>query len=218
MILKKRLVTFFTASTVSIYAFPALTWALSTDRDQPAVIEADEAELDFNTGQRIYKGNVVVEQGTLLIKGDKLIVVYKDEEMETATSWGNPATFKQRPDDKDEDVLGKGRQIILNRPKNTLTLITNASLKQGGDWANGEVIVYDMNTDKMVIKSVGKIKKAKPGEEPTKKKRARVVIMPTKKSTLAPTKKKKTTNKDKGTKEPSSSGTKTEKSDQDKTN
>jgi lipopolysaccharide export system protein LptA len=160
-----------------------LTHALQSDREQPAVIEADEVELDFNTGERIYKGNVVVEQGTLLIKGDKMVVKYKEDKMETATAWGNPASFKQRPDGKDQDVLGKGRIIVLNQIRNTLTLTTNASLKQGPDWANGEIIIYNMDTDKMTIKSTaGGSKKAKAGAEPGKKKRARVIIMPAKRS------------------------------------
>ncbi len=157
--------------------------ALQSDREQPAVIEADEVELDFNTGERIYKGNVVVEQGTLLIKGDKMVVKYKEDKMETATAWGNPASFKQRPDGKDQDVLGKGRIIVLNQIENTLTLTSNASLKQGTDWANGEIIIYNMDTDKMTIKSTGGgSKKAKADAEPGKKKRARVIIMPAKKS------------------------------------
>lgn len=161
---------------------PGISAALSTDRDQPAVIEADEVELDFNTGERIYKGNVVVEQGTLLIKGDKMVVKYKDDKMESATAWGNPASFKQRPDGKDQDVVGKGRTIILNEIQNTLTLLNSASLKQGPDWAKGEIILYNMGTDKMTIKgsmpSDGK--KAKASGQPGKKKRARIVIMPAK--------------------------------------
>jgi len=162
-----------------------LAWGLASDRDKPAIVEADEVEMDFNTGQRVYKGNVIIEQGTLLIKGDKMIIKYKDDQMETATAWGNPATFKQRPDNKDEDVLGKGRKIILNQIEDTLTLVTSASLKQGGDWANGEIIVYNMGTDKMTVKSTGPGKKAKT-DEPGKKQRARIIIMPSKDSKLAP--------------------------------
>ncbi len=39
--------------------------ALESDRDQPALIEADEVELDFGSGQRIYRGNVSIKQGTI---------------------------------------------------------------------------------------------------------------------------------------------------------
>lgn len=174
--------------TVITLLIPATGMTLSTDRDQPATIEADEVEMDFKTGVRTYKGNVVVVQGTLRIVGDKLIVNYKDDQFETATAWGNPAEFKQRPDGKDQDVIGKGRKILLNQVNNTLTLYTSASLKQAGDTAIGEEIIYNMETDKMTVKSVGpggaKTKKAE-GEKPAEKKRARIVIIP-KKQTATP--------------------------------
>ena len=162
--------------------------ALSSDRDQVAVIEADEVEFDFRTGVRTYKGNVVVEQGTLRIRGDKLIVHYKDEAMEKATAWGTPAMFQQRPDGKNEDVVGKGRKIILNQTNNTLTLYTNASLKQGPDTARGEEIVYKMDSDKMTVKGGRQTTKTKraaaPGEaaEPSKPGRSRIIIKPRKRT------------------------------------
>ena len=46
--------------------------ALESDRDQPALIEADEVELDFGSGQRIYRGNVSIKQGTIRIIADEL--------------------------------------------------------------------------------------------------------------------------------------------------
>ncbi len=109
--------------------------ALESDRDQPATIEADEVEFDFRNGTRTYKGDVVVVQGTLRITGDKLVIRYTegDEQIETATSWGNPATFKQRPDGKDQDVYGEGNEIVLNEIENTLTLIENAVMTQAGN-------------------------------------------------------------------------------------
>ena len=133
--------------------------ALSTDRNQPAVIDADEVEFDFRTGQRTYKGNVHVSQGTLRITADKLLVSYHGEQLVRATAWGRPAHFRQRPDGKKEDVIGKGRTIILHEKTNTLTLINRASLKQGTSTANGEKIVYNMSTDKMTVKSATSVKK-----------------------------------------------------------
>ncbi len=156
-------------------------YALSTDRDQPAVIEADDVEFDFRTGVRTYRGNVTVVQGTLHIRSDKLIVVYKDGRMQNATAWGNPATFRQRPDGKEDDVIGKGKKILLNEVENTLTLFNAASLKQGMDTALGDVIVYDMAEDKLRVKGAASSKReskapSKKGE--TTKGRSRIIITP----------------------------------------
>ncbi len=160
--------------------------ALESDRDQPATIEADEVEFDFRNGTRTYKGDVVVVQGTLRITGDKLVIRYTegDEQIETATSWGNPATFKQRPDGKDQDVYGEGNEIVLNEIDNTLTLIENAVMTQAGNTAKGNRIVYDMASDKMTVKGMRRRQQAGGSEEAggeaeeTGDGRARVIITP----------------------------------------
>ncbi len=155
--------------------------ALSSDRDQPAVIEADDVEFDFRTGVRTYRGNVSVVQGTLEINSDKLIVNYKDGKMQDATAWGNPARFRQRPDGKQADVIGKGKKILLNEVKNTLTLYTKASLKQGSDTAHGEIIIYDMAKDKLRVKGAASTTRAKKTDKEKDKQptgRSRIVITP----------------------------------------
>lgn len=184
----RRMKSFLILTVIVIAAAaPTTMHALSTDREKPVVIEADEVEFDFKTGVRTYKGNVIVEQGTLLIRGDKIIVNYDGDRVETATAWGNPAMFQQRPDGKDEDVIGKGKKIVLHQIDNTLTLITQASLKQGPDIARGNIIVYDMAADKMTIKGARQTRKqpadgAEAETVPSKPGRSRIVIQPRKKS------------------------------------
>lgn len=156
--------------------------ALSSDRNKPATIEADEVEFDFRTGKRTYKGNVIVTQGTLRITGEKMVVQYDQDnnQIESATSWGEPATFKQRPDGKEHDVYGKGNTIILNEIENTLTLVENASMTQAGNTAKGREIVYDMGSDKMTVKGMRR-QQTGGGETVTTDEetgRARVIITP----------------------------------------
>ncbi len=172
----------------ALFCGATAAYALSTDRDQPAVIDADEVEFDFKTGVRTYKGNVSVVQGTLRINADKLVVQFKDGKMETATAWGSPAKFQQRPDGKDHDVIGIGKTIELNEPANTLTLISKASLKQGQDTARGARIVYNMAKDTLKVTGGSRIesrpKAVKPSASPepsAQRGRAKVVI-PAKKS------------------------------------
>ncbi|MBS1269574.1 MAG: Lipopolysaccharide export system protein LptA [Gammaproteobacteria bacterium] len=168
---------------LSLHALPA--HSLSSDREQPATIEADEVEFDFRTGKRTYKGNVIVVQGTLRITGEKIVVQYsnENEQVETATSWGNPATFRQRPDGKEGDVYGEGDTIVLNEIVNTLTLIKNASMTQAGNTAIGSKIVYDMATDRMTVKGLRQQQGS--GDEVTTDSetgRAKVIIRPEKSS------------------------------------
>jgi lipopolysaccharide export system protein LptA len=143
---------------------------LSTDRDQPAEIEADDIEFDFKNGTRTYIKNVLVVQGTLRIKADKVVANYGEKDLENATAWGSLARFKQRPDDKPDDTEGWARKIIVDQVNNTITLIGKAALKQGPNTARGDTIVYNMATDKMKISGASRVQAAgKDGQAPTRK-------------------------------------------------
>jgi len=139
-------------SSIAWLSLAPAAYSLSTDRDQPANIEADDIEFDFRKGTRTYTNNVLVVQGTLRLKADKLQAIYEDSELSTATAWGSLARFKQRPDGKQHDVEGWAKKIIVNQKKNTLTLIGKAALKQGADTARGETIVYNMESDTLSVK------------------------------------------------------------------
>ena len=43
---------------------PAALWALASDREQPITVEADGVEINDRTGVSVYKGNVVIRQGS----------------------------------------------------------------------------------------------------------------------------------------------------------
>lgn len=131
--------------------------ALKSDRDQPADIEADDIEFDFKKGTRTYLNNVLAVQGTLRLKADKLIAIYTDGELSTATAWGSLARFKQRPDGKPNDVEGWAKKIIVDQTANTLTLVGKAALKQGGDTARGDTIVYNMANDTLNVRGGAKV-------------------------------------------------------------
>jgi len=73
---------------------PSHSFALKSDRDQPAQIEADETEIDFKTGIRTLTRNVIVIQGTLRIKADKLVATYdKKGQLVKAVANGSLARF-----------------------------------------------------------------------------------------------------------------------------
>ncbi len=148
--------------------------ALKTDRDQPADIEADDIEFNFQKGTRTYLDNVLAVQGTLRLKADKLHAIYKDGELNTATAWGSLARFKQRPDNKPDDVEGWAKKIVVDHKNNTLTLVGQAALRQGGDTARGDTIIYNMANDTLKVRGGGQLgtKGAKPTstQPPTKRK------------------------------------------------
>ncbi len=154
-------------------AFYSNSFALSSDRDQPADISSDEVDIDFETGRRTFIGNVRFVQGTLRVKGDRVDATFKDGKLVKAIAYGKPAAFKQRPDGKKDDVEGRGLTIVMNQQNNTLTLKKRASLKQGFDTINGQTIIYNMETDKLKVKGNSAIsqnnKEKKSGNKPKTK-------------------------------------------------
>ncbi len=129
--------------------------ALKSDSDQPATINADDVELDFKTGERIYTGNVFVKQGSMELTCDRLVATFKDDKLAVATAYGSAdrlAVFKQRPEGKPNDVIGKAVTMILDQIEELVTLSEKASLNQGTDVMTGQKILYDLKLEKMRIK------------------------------------------------------------------
>lgn len=130
--------------------------ALKTDSEQPAAINADEMDLDFNTGERQFRGDVFMEQGTTKLNADKVDAKYNQEdELEKATAFGNPAVFRRLPEGEQHEVVGEALRLELDQIEDTVTLYDNASLTQRGDTIEGTVIVYNINTEQMTVRGGG---------------------------------------------------------------
>jgi lipopolysaccharide export system protein LptA len=166
---------------------PLSGMALDSDRDAPVAIQADTTDIDFRTGTRTLTGNVVIDQGSMHIEADKVIVQYDGNKLDTATAWGKPVRFKQLPEGKDEEVHGEGLMLKLEQKKNLVTLKDKARLSQGDSKANGRVIYYNTVTSKMTIKGQPRGQQktaaaAKPGkaveQETAAGGRTRIIIRP----------------------------------------
>ena len=177
---------------------PTAVHALENDRDQVAWIDADEVDLDFATGKRIYRGNVSIKQGTIRIIADEVELFYQGEQLEKAIAHGNPAVFRQRPENKPQDVIGQGTTIILDEIANEVTFKDQATIRQGRDTISGETIVYDMARDKMKVRGQTRTTKAPEqsnagsSQSPatlvtSDSDRARIVLQPRSKETSAAT-------------------------------
>lgn len=140
-----RALAIFTALIVQ--AVPLQSLALSSDRDQPMLIEADQAELDDAKGISTYRGNVKVTQGTLVLTGDVMAVHMQSGDVEKVVIDGKPATYRQRPDGKDKDVNAQSLRMEYFANPERIVLTKEAEVQQGGDILRSERIVYDVEKD-----------------------------------------------------------------------
>jgi lipopolysaccharide export system protein LptA len=134
---------------VLLLAVSGSAGALSTDRDQPMLIEADRAELDDAKGISTYRGNVKVTQGTLVLTGDVMTVYSNKDDVEKVIMEGNPATYRQRPDDKDEDVRARSLRMEYYTDPEYIILLKEAEVTQAGDVLRSQRIEYDVAKDQV---------------------------------------------------------------------
>jgi lipopolysaccharide export system protein LptA len=159
-----------TSSLILAFSSPLLH-ALSTDKNQDIEIESDSVYLDDTQNMGIYSGDVVVIQGSIRITGDTLTIHYTDDnEIEKIVVEGQPATFRQLPDES--TVYDEAEALIMEyHENNSLIILTNsARVKQGDRRLIAEHIEYD--TDLSQVSATG----APPNSTTNQDTRVRLII------------------------------------------
>jgi lipopolysaccharide export system protein LptA len=134
----------FLVITISYTLNPIAVDALSTDRDQPILIEADQGQIDDARGIATYEWRVIITQGTIQINADKVTLNYsKKQDIEKVTAIGKPAQFRQQPDNSEEFLHANAAQMEYFAEQNLLELKQGAKVWQGKDVVTGEKITYD---------------------------------------------------------------------------
>lgn len=165
--------------SLSLLGFSNRVLAEAADRDKPIDLEADTVKVDDSKQISIYTGNVILTQGTLIIHADKLIVREDQEGFQHSTSLGNPTTFKQKMEGKDEYMQGSAQRIEYDGRMDKVQLYTKAWVKRGEDIVHGDYIMYDANAEYAEVIGGGS-QSATPG---TPSGRVRAIIQPKNKKT-----------------------------------
>ena len=126
----------------------ASAWALPTDRDQPIRIQADNAHLDDKQGVATYTGDVIITQGSMMIKGNTVTITRAASgDIDVVTSVGNLAYFEQQQNAaKPEKMKGWAVTIQYQAPKDLVILTDRAKVENEGNTTEGEKIVYNSKT------------------------------------------------------------------------
>lgn len=147
-------------------ALPCL--ALPDDRQQPISIESDYAERNEKTGRTVYRGNVVISQGSVLIEADEITLHVDNNKINRIECEGTPASYQQKPEIDGAIMIARANHIDYLPATNKLTLKQNAMLSRDGTIIKGDSIDYDIN------KQTWKAK----GDNQGQQKRIQLVIPP----------------------------------------
>ena len=156
----------------------ASTWALPTDREQPIRVQADSAELDDKQGVAVYRGGVVITQGSLKITGDTVTITQTPQgDIDVFTAVGKPAYYEQKPAADKQLVQAYGLTIQYYASNERIVLIDQAKvLSPDGNSTEGEKITYD------TVKQIANAGRANGNKVTAPRPRIDMVIQPKKKA------------------------------------
>jgi lipopolysaccharide export system protein LptA len=121
--------------------------AEKADREKPINFSAEQpAEVDFEKRVGTLRGNVVITQGTMTIRADRIDFKQNADNSLSATAYGNPVSFRQKKDDSDEYYEGFAQRAVYDGQKQTLELFDRALLKQGNDEIRSNYVSYNSST------------------------------------------------------------------------
>jgi lipopolysaccharide export system protein LptA len=144
------------------------------DRNKPLHLESDQVNIDSTNQISTFTGNVVLTQGTLVIRGNKIVVTQDKNGYKHGTATGNLANFRQKRDGLDEYVEGYGDRIEYDTGSEIMEIFGHARVKRGQDDVRGEHITYNSKTETFQVSSVA----TQPVPTPGKEQRVRAVIQP----------------------------------------
>jgi len=128
--------------------------ALPGDRDQPISVSADQATFNEKTGTVYYTGHILIQQGTLKITADELVVTTDATKgtVISAVAKGNPASFEQQPRPDHGPAIAEAAQVTYQAVDGIITLDGNARLRQEGASFQGARISYSMERGEIEAK------------------------------------------------------------------
>ena len=167
-------------------AFSLLLWASASfaeraDRDKPVHLEADQVVIDDARQVSTFTGNVKLSQGTMLMSGDKILVVQDKQGFKHGTAFGQTASFRQKREGLDEYVEGYGERIEYDTRAETVNFFGQARLKRKLDEVRGEHITYNAKTEIFQVNSGGGA-----GSESAPPQRVHAILQPKRKEDTLP--------------------------------
>jgi lipopolysaccharide export system protein LptA len=144
-------------STLLFLCLSTPSWALSNDTEQPIYIDSDNQELDIQKNIVTFTGNVILRQGSIDIRADKVVITRPNGQdgQETIDAYGKPATFHQIMDDG-KPIDGASLKMRYETAIDFLKMTDEAILIQEGSEIQGKVITYKIDEQKLVAESGNK--------------------------------------------------------------
>jgi lipopolysaccharide export system protein LptA len=151
-------------------------YAEKADREKPISFTSDTGEVNYEKKTGVLTGNVVITQGTLTIKANRIDFKQNADNSLSAVATGNPISFRQKRDDTEGYYEGWAQRAEYDGTKEELQLFDNAILKRGTDEIRSNYISYNSATEQ--FKAEGRAATSPVPPEAASNNRVRGVFQP----------------------------------------
>ena len=138
-------------ATACCLSFPA--WAEQADREKPMNITADHCDFDQKTMKSVCTSHVVVVQGSMTIRADRLVISQDADGNQFAQGEGKPVRFRQKLDKSPDWLEAESLRFDYDGKKGFLQLLDKAWVRKSQDVVVGDHITYDLNSELYQVKS-----------------------------------------------------------------
>jgi lipopolysaccharide export system protein LptA len=133
---------------VILFVAASAASAEKADKEKKISFSADDGSgISQETPGGTLKGNVIITQGTITIRADRIDFKQNPDNSMSATAYGNPISFRQKRDDVDEYYEGYAQRAVYDGSKEVLELFDRALLKRSAtDEVRSNYISYNSKT------------------------------------------------------------------------
>jgi lipopolysaccharide export system protein LptA len=135
------------AAALGALATAPAAHAEKADRDKPINFSGDTGDANLLARGGTLAGHVIITQGTLEIRADRIVFKQNADNSLSATAYGNPVAIRQKRDDVDEYYEGYAQRLEYDGSKELVELFDNALLKRGKDEIRSNYVSYNTATE-----------------------------------------------------------------------
>src|SRR5258708_36383626 len=124
------------------------------DRDKPVNIESDSMIADEAKKVATFEGKVVLTQGSLIIRADRIVVQQDNDGFQRGVATGNPARFRHKREGLAEYIDGMALRIEHDSGIDRPVLFKGERLRRdSGADLRGDYISYHTRTQRFTVKA-----------------------------------------------------------------
>lgn len=123
----------------------------AVDSRQPLNVRAATVNIDEKTGVAVYRGNVVLTQGSLRLEADRLEVrTDKNRRLQMLIATGRPARLRGFTANSEDELLADAERVVYQAEKREIEMTGNAWARQGRDEFRAQHIYYGIDNKQLI--------------------------------------------------------------------